>query len=341
MTRHEQEPGARITRRQLFEKTIEAAKISALVPILAACASDKATKTDPEKRFAFEEITPTSTKSEVRTLLDNLAPSPYRDFVMRFAYPLLQENPPKYISLGGENIEVADARVKDRESTGTDLRGVFSIRAPQQTRFVNLQDNYELKVPFPHIKQEKDGEPPLGRAIVTDKNIPFPIGIEPQIGWVYPKRATIPQRQIDNYLKNRQFALIKEAFSLAWGIAYIEEVINSMQRYGIYAYLEENGQRVEIASQSYITILDTKGRLYALSDAAPFDLAVKAIQSDKNLFEYLRSLKEKTKFVDAIAARDFGLTPTEMIRQTIDFTLQNKDIARQAVGNRCDFEKLP
>lgn len=290
----------------------------------------------PESRVSIKEVTSTLTKAEVRNLLEQLNPSPYKDFIMRYAYPLFQNNPPESITLAGEEIMVSDSRVVDKEEKGV-VQGRASLRITQQGKRFRLQQDHTFGILLPHIS-EIPGHPLIKAEIDFRANQDFAEGIEPEISWVFPKDATIPLSEVNNYNMIRQSAIVKEAFGIGFLIAFMEEMIRTMKTQQMSIYFDDNGQRIEGISQALIVMINLHGKIAAISDLGPFVLAAKAIQSNQALISAMRREPRNIKTLDAISNRDFG-NPNEMIGQTIDFILQNKDVVKGAAGHIGDLDQ--
>lgn len=134
----------------------------------------------PESRVSIKEVTSTLTKAEVRSLLEQLNPSPYKDFIMRYAYPLYQNNPPESIILAGEEIMVSDSRVIDKEEKGV-MQGRASLRITQKGKRFRLQQAVEtcidiathiiVQVNAPQKETAKDAFLYLGERGIINKDL--------------------------------------------------------------------------------------------------------------------------------------------------------------------------
>lgn len=309
---------------------------------IAAVACRTEQKELPKSEYVLvPEVTPTLTKAEVRNLLDELPQSSYKDFVMRYGYNLFQDNPPKTITLKGENISVSDVRAKDIQSEDIRIYGNASLRVLQETKAYFLREDHKFILLLPYIKGEKTDELPFSAQINYQANLSaFAEGIEPEITFVYPRNGNIPKSEIDNYQRVRHFILAKEAFTVAYLVAYIEETIRHMQIWNLPIRFNDGGQSVELLSQSLLVMGNRLGRFAAITDIAPFLLTAKALQSNKDIIEQMRKDSVNTKALNAITNLDFR-SPEEMVRNTINFIINNKDSV-QGVGRHVgNLDKLP
>lgn len=285
------------------------------------------------ERIALKEVTPPLTKEEVRNLLEKLPASPYKDFAMRYGYQFFQDNPPKRINLSGVEITVADARVRDSEEQGT-IGGRSTIRTVRQGKILKLQQDHPFSILLPHIVEGSDKDFIRGN-INFAANQDFVQGIEPEVIWLSPKNSTVPLSEVENYKNTRRSAIIKEAFGAAFMLAYIEEVIKNMQANNMPVSFDENGQKIEAVSQAIVSIINTNGKLAAISDLGPLVLAAKAMQSNSLLIDAMREKTANTEdALNVILNTDFG-SPNEMLGNSIKFILQNKDVMKKVeiLGN--------
>ncbi len=288
------------------------------------------TQLSTNERVTLKEITPNLTKEEVRSLLEKLSPSPYKDFVMRYGYPFFQDVPPKSINLAGVEIMVTDSRVKDGEEKG-EIGGRAAIRTVRQSKVFKLQQDHRFSILLPYMIEGSDKE--VIRAHIDFKaNQDFVQGIEPEITWLSPKSSTIPVSEVDNYKKVRQFTIVKEAFGVAFPVAFMEEVIRDMGVQQMSVYFEDNGRKIEAVSQALIAMLNLNGKFAAISDLGPFILAAKAMQANQPLIDAMRKDPRNITALDAISNIDFG-SSSEMVENSIKFILQNKDAVRGAAGH--------
>lgn len=303
--------------------------------LASGCSSSPQKETQaqrPDTRVDIKEVTPTLTKVEVRTLLEQLAPGPYKDFVMHYGYALFQDTPPKNITLAGAEIIVADSRVIDKEEQGV-MGGSAALRIIQRGQRFRLQQDHSFSILLPHILETPDS---LIRARIDfDANTDFAEGIEPQITWVSLKDGRIPLNQVDSYQRVRQFTIVKEAFGIAFLIAYLEEIIVNMNAQKMSIYFNDNGQKIEAVCQALVNIINSNGKFAALSDLTPFVLASKAMQPNQAFIDAMRKDPRNINTLDAISNRDFG-SLNEMMGNSIKFILQNKDLVKDAgdpIGN--------
>lgn len=319
--------------------------LSNIVLLTNACRRNEAPKNVPveptresKNLVSVAENTPPLTKSEVRGLLENLQDNPYKKFVMQYGHPLLADNTPKSIFLAGENIQIADVGVVDVPSPELVFRGTFSMRVNLKTQQRRLISNHLLDVFLPFITPEAQ---PFVARVSFEQNGFFAEGIEPQISWIYPKSGLIPQDKLETYKKWRKFALIKEGFSLAFAVAYMESVIQQMRMRNMPIHFNEGDTNLEGVSQGLLAIGLQAGRFTAMHDIGPFLLAAKAIQTDGLLLNEVRAHFQNARALDAIKHVDFGVDPKEMVQKTMEYMLQNKELVKGTGALEGDLEKLP
>lgn len=314
--------------------------------LLMACSTPKdhpqpQVTPEPEQYKKLSEVTPALTKAEVRSLLENLQASPYKDFVMRFGYPFFQDQPPPGIAFGEYKITFWDFRVRDiSRPPEQGIGGGATIRAVLKSTKIILQEDHNFTIILPHIGADQPGESSVQLNSHYRQGDGLIEGIEPEIRWYYPKDTFIALTDINRYRKQREYTILKEAFTVAFSIAYFSEIINHMHLLGLPVYFDDGGRRIEVLSQSLIQAEHELPRLMAVRDICPFIIAAKAVQSNQALMEEIRSYSENVKTLDAISNLDFGAKPEEMVRKTIEFILQNKEVVRgvgQHVGHLDPF----
>lgn len=276
-----------------------------------------------------KEIAPLATKKEARELLNKLSDSPYKDFVLQYAGPLLEDQIPSQISLGAP-IKVWSSTVTE-EKGYTNTGGTASISKIQKTPFQRLQQDANFTILLPYLSKTGETISESFNAIPAGTMIPE--GIEPAIRVLSQDRVLQSQRQ--TFKDVREFALIKECFTIAYELAYIEAIIKAMQQANLPIYIDNNGQPIEAVIAVNSLVHNREGRLMALMDVGPLLLTAKVvgpsrIASSNQFHPYYKPL------FDDLAGKDFG-SKDELLPNTIKYINSNQALVERTkpgyVGN--------
>lgn len=135
------------------------------------------------------------------------------------------------------------------------------------------------------------------------------------------------------YLATRRFTLLKEVFTLAYGVAYMEKIIKRMQELNLPLHIAQ----LEAISQSFIELHNQGGRLAGIIDIASYLLTKKAVSSQQG---FLDPSSISSDVEQQILVTDFG-RKDEMVEKTIAFILANKDEVKNITGRLANLDKRP
>lgn len=310
--------------------------------LLSACSSrETKPRGGPSQAEALlEEVSKPVTLTELRQYITGLPPSIYRRYVETLCLPLFEENLPPEISFSGVGMPLYASKIETIVWDEDRFRGSASIR-----EFPNPEPNPErikgaasVSIPVPYLYED-------GNGVLVNANFKageeVTSGVFPYIALRVPNRALLKGWNPQVADKVRHAVLVKEIFTVTVCMTYLQIIILMMKDMDINPYLPtEGGDKVEVVSIAYATLLNQRGRIAVLADWIPFVLSMKALQGDKPTIEVMRQVSTLNRPITAILASDFGNDIPSLVPTAAKWVIKNRSLM-ESVGRFDDFDKIP
>lgn len=276
-------------------------------------------------------------KGLLEEVVSQLPNSLYRQYIEALGLTFFRENTPPQVAFANIAMPLYPSRVKT-ERAGAIVFGEAKIRDFKEPKVLTTSQDSIISCPLPFVLERN-------RHMVAETNFPkdttFSSGLSPRVLIRYPK-----DQEIGSYLKPilpeiLAATIIKEVATIGVAANYMQLSASYIRANNLeYKVKTKEAGDVEIFSATYGNLLNELGRFATLIDWSPFVLMVKAVSGQGQVISAMRSFSSMTKPIDAILATDFGRGLEDLIPNTFQWCIRNRQLM-ESVPHIGDFNKIP
>lgn len=265
------------------------------------------------------------TFTELKSTVENLPQSHYKDFILENTAFFFQEQTPHEIKIGDIPVKIYGREVKNISFDG---KPKANITLGHKSNLGNFTPKSEQKFNYilPSLYPENP-EDVLNVELNYVDSTTFHTGLYPVIE--YYQRSRVEAYLEDFMLVSKKFVSTKEIATLAYEIAYMKEMAargsEKGQNYLVETKESEKTEFLTLGFRNLLTLTEVDVVAFMI-DRAGYLIAIKAMQSDPDFQRMLAITPENLVGSAEIMSNEFGSDSKQIVRNATLWIMNNHDL---------------